>query len=187
MRDQDREVERSDGPLAGESHRADVRVVHEIADEKDRRGRGGRQHELAVRLDPAAPNGDVRQDEQHRARGIQRRVDGGEIGDRQAITTMSHHPDHRHVIPSEARDPVLDTPGSLSSPGSFVAPLLRMTGLGLRSTRRVPNRVRDPSSLTLLRMTGDFPLSSRAQRGIPDSTRSGRNRVRDPSSLRSSG
>ena len=67
VRDQNREVDRPHEALAREAHRADLRVIHDIADQKERRGDEGRDHHRAVLRDPPRADQHVA-DEQQDAR-----------------------------------------------------------------------------------------------------------------------
>ena len=74
------EVDDADRTPAVERPRADVRVVDDVRGEEERRHRARADHHRAVLPDAAAANQRVADDEQHAGRGVERRVQGGEIG-----------------------------------------------------------------------------------------------------------
>jgi hypothetical protein len=88
VRDQDGEVERSHEALARERHRADLRVVNEVADQEERRHGERRDHELPVQIDTAETHQCVAAEQKDPGHRVQARVDGGKIvdGNHQALS-----------------------------------------------------------------------------------------------------
>ena len=78
MRDQDREIEHANGPLSGKPDRADLRVIGEVADEKQYRYCECCHHQAPVAFDLETEDGPVAHDEQNRARGVQDGVESWE-------------------------------------------------------------------------------------------------------------
>ncbi len=83
VRDQDEEVEGADRPLPRKRLRPGVGVVDDIADEKERRGGEGRDHDAAVLLDAPAPDQHVADHEQDGSDRVERGVYGRKVVDGQ--------------------------------------------------------------------------------------------------------
>src|SRR5262245_44396905 len=74
VRQQNREVDRPDQALALERHRPDLRVIDDVANQKQRRRGECHEHHLAVLLDSPLFDQHVGDDEEYRRNRVERRV-----------------------------------------------------------------------------------------------------------------
>ena len=104
MGNKDDEVQRADEAVTLKRHRSHLRVIHEIADEKQRRGAERRDHDAAMLLDAPCFDQRERDEEQNAGERVEARVHCRQIVDRyhRAIPhPVTSHPVENHRDPQQ--------------------------------------------------------------------------------------